>query len=161
MFSNTRSLLPYFTSIIVFNSLLYSLGELLADCQAHDLFSDLSMYGRTYVEWKPTPAAKQTLRSNGTGLVMHRLMYPSVTINDPMIVQSVTITGNVYSANVTTDAYSLVGLKESDAPFLTVHLTLETVTTTSMVKVTPGLVDNGVDEIIMKLEIMGCPLTGK
>ena len=143
--------------------LLLFLGELIADCRAHDLFTDLPVFS-TYVQWKPTSAAKQTLRPDGDGLVLHHYMYPSITINFPMIVQSVTFIGNIFSATVIAANNSYHGYNEHGYPYLNIDFYPNRHVTTSTLKVTtlvPEATSNPDGEFVMQMEVMGCPTTGK
>lgn len=130
------------------------LDEKIAECTAHNLLTDLNMYGRIYTSFQPMTNAIDTLRPNGLGLLLYRLMYPAVKINAPLKIQSVTVIGNVYSANVTTDFGSHIGMKDTDTLRLTVNYDPEIIT--SNIIVTPGLADAASDKFIFTLEIIGC-----
>ena len=143
--------------------ILLCLDDLLADCTVKDLFSDLPVFS-TYVQWKPTSAAKQTLRPDGDGLFLHRLMYPSITINFPMIVHSVTLIGNIFSATVIAANNSYSGMNQDHYPFMNVNFYPNREVSTSTLKVTslsPDLTSNPDGEFVMQMEVMGCPITGK
>ena len=147
---------------------LFCLGELILDCTAHDLSWDIYSYGETFVDWIPLPAAKQTLRPSGDGLLLHRLMYPSVTINFPMMVESVVLIGRIFSAAVTVGNNTYDGLNDLGEPFLVVDFSSNDpnttpISTSSLIvtSLTPDLTTVLDDEFTLQIEVIGCPILGK